>query len=197
MNNINKKGIWTTPIFHELYGLNITYSPYNDTERSYIPTTGINSTFAPNPYYILFSDFDLGEKMRIIMKIGYEGFDTSNSDGTFNFYFQGAKRNDTGGNVWSGANELTNALNNYQNLKDLVLSQTSGTFIYNTTFIISETYYTSYAGCNISTRSDYSNGTAKFTMYKPIIFPDKYYIDTNSIVKQADDFLSCKEIIEY
>lgn len=194
MSNINKKGIWTTSIFHELYGLNIA-KVVSNVQHTYIPTTGQNSCI--NPYYVLFSDFGLGEKVRIIMEVSYEGFDTSNTDGTFNITFQGAKRNADGTGSWNGANEVTNALNNYQSLKNIVLSQPSGFFIYNTTFVISENFYNTYVGCNIGVRSDYSNGVGKLTMHEPVIFPDKYYIDANSVVRQADDFLSCKEIIEY
>lgn len=198
MSNINKKGILTTSTFHELYGLNIVelaINPYNYDEYSYIPTTGQNSCI--NPYYILFSNFNLGEQVRIIMKVSYEGFDVSNTDGSFNIRFQGVKRKADGTGSWNGANELTNALNNYQSLKNIVLSQTSGSFIYNTTFTISEEFYNAYVGCNIGVRSDYSNGVGKLTMYKPIVFLDKYYIDSNAVVRQANDFLSCKEIIEY
>lgn len=194
MSNINKQGIWTTSTFHELYGLNISRIVLN-APYTYIPTMGQNSCI--NPYYVLFSDFGLGEKVRIIMEVSYEGFDTSNTDGSFNIRFQGAKRNSDGTNNWTGANDVTNALNSFQSLKNVVLSQTSGSFIYNTTFVISENFYNTYVGCNIGTRSDYSNGIGKLTMYKPIIFPDKYYINTDSIIRQADNFLSCKEIIEY
>lgn len=194
MSDINKKGIWETFVFHELYGLNIGKTVPN-ASYIYIPTMGQNSSI--NPYYVLFSDFGLGEKVRIIMEVSYEGFDTSNTDGSFNIRFQGAKRNDDGTNDWTGANEITSALNNYQNLKDVVLSQTNGVFIYDTTFIVSENFYNTYVGCNIGIRSDYSNGIGKITMHEPIIFPDKYYINTDSIIRQSDNFLSCMEIIEY
>lgn len=199
MSDINKKGIWNTSIFHELYGMNITQniiSPYNYDLYSYIPSTTINSCI--NPYLIKHSDFELGEKMRIILKIQYEELDPSNTSGTFKMWFQGAKKNPDGSNVWTGGNDVTGALNNYQNLTDVVLSQEQGSFIYNTTFIISENNYNTYTGCNIGIRSDYSNGIGKITMYKPIIFPDKYYyLETDSIIRQGDDFLSCKEIVEY
>ena len=145
MSNINKKGIWTTSTFHELYGENITQL-YGIT-NSYVPSTGTNR--AMTPYYIEYNDFKLGEVMRIIVQ------------------------------------------------KDLVLSQTKGSFIYSTTFIVSEDHYNDFYGCNLGIRTDYSNGVGRITMYKPIIFPDKYFIDINAIVKQNDNYLSCNEIIEY
>ena len=195
MSNINKKGIWTTPTFHELYGENITQL-YGIT-NSYTPSTGTNRSITP--YYIEYNDFELGEVMRIIVQIDYEGFDTSNTSGTFNIYFQGGKRTQDGSTTWTnvGINEPTTALQNYQNLKDLVLSQTKGSFIYSTTFIVSEDHYNDFYGCNLGIRTDYSNGVGRITMYKPIIFPDKYFIDINAIVKQNDNYLSCNEIIEY
>ena len=195
MSNINKKGIWTTSTFHELYGENITQ--LYGTTNSYVPSTGTNRSITP--YYIEHNDFELGEVMRIIVQIDYEGFDTSNTSGTFNMYFQGGKRTQDGSTTWTniGINEPTTALQNYQNLKDLVLSQTKGSFIYSTTFIVSEDHYNNFYGCNLGIRSDYSNGIGRITMYKPIIFPDKYFIDINAIVKQSDNYLSCNEIIEY
>lgn len=199
MSDINKKGIWNTSIFHELYGMNFTeyYSTTTQTDSyTFTPTTANNSTF--NFYRLLYSNFELGDKIRIIMKVQYNGFDTTNTNGDFLIYFQGARINSAGTGVWTGKNALVDSLNSYQNLTNLVLSQTQGEFIYNTTFVVSENDYNNYIGCNIAIRSNYSNGTGNITVYKPIIFLDKYYyLETDSIIRQGDDFLSCKEIVEY
>ena len=105
--------------------------------------------------------------MHVRFKVTWNGFDTSSTNGTFNMYFQGYYNDGSTTNWWT---PLGSKASNVKNLKDLVLSSTTGEYIYD--FIYYNVPYTTYEGY----RANYSNGTGTISFSDFIVIPEKYYI---------------------
>lgn len=161
------------------------------------PTTGTNSTLAGWGKWWVPEGAVAGDTFRIRFVITYSGFDTSNTSGTFNIRFQGSNYTSPTTAVWAGTNPICPILNNTQSLTTLVLSQASGTFVYETTFSLTQAFLDSYIGGNLSIRSDYSNGTGSLTISSTKIIPEKYSITDNIKMRITNTHISTNEFIEY
>ena len=192
--SLYKNGIISAKEFYETDGANLA----NWYSYGYTPGTGNNSThsFA----IIKFDDkswITTSTVFRIVCDVSYSGFDESNTDGTFNMYFQGARYEDSTGTwVWEGENPFPKALNDIQSLTTLVLSSESGFYRYNTTLTLTNTWLSTYSGQEIGIRTNYSNGTGRININKLLIIEDKYSSNTSAKAHIGEDFMSGYEIIE-
>lgn len=185
--SLNKTGILTAKDFTEPADLceQITSS------ATYTPTTETNSCI--NPFTVYQDTLIAGDTVTIELDILWEGFDTSNTAGTFNMYFQGALYSDSTA-TWT-SNPYTNALNSAQNLKTLVLSKTSGIYHYVATTGALSASNLSYDRVNIGIRSNYSNGTGKITIQNCHAYNTKDYIGKEKAKLRTEKVL-CNKFIE-
>lgn len=183
---INKNGNLVTNNLYEYQATSIFCDsdgiPLKDN-ITYTPTTGSNSCMPERKISIT-----PNVKYCIECTVSWSGFDTSNTDGTFNIRFQGSVNN-----AWNYGNAMVNALNAAQNLKTLVLSSDAGSYHYKTSFYSTNTEVETLA---LSMRTDYSNGKGTISLFDVIIVPEKYYITDTIKTRFADVFVSCNEIIE-
>jgi hypothetical protein len=141
---------------------------------SYVPTTSTNSTMNIGKWMVP-ENAVAGDIYRIILSVTFNGFDDSSTSGTFDIYFQGSVYNKTEAAwQWAGNNPVTTTLNNTKSLKTIVLSATSGSYLYETTFSLPQANVNTYTGMNIGVRSNYSNGTGKLTLTNMKVIPEKY-----------------------
>lgn len=186
MSNISKQGIISTVSLYEYKATSIFCDSNGNSltnDVAYIPSTGTNSCMPQRTIPV-----EVNKKYNIECTVYWSGFDTSNTSGTFNAWFQGSQN---GG--WNYSNAMTVALNSYKNLRDLVLSATTGSYRYKTSFIVGNA---NIQTLGLSTRFDYSNGTGKIGIKDVSIIPDKYNITDQIKFRLADDYISCNEIIE-
>ena len=185
--SLNKTGILSAKDFSEPANLceQITSS------ASYTPTTELNSCI--NPFTVYQDTLTAGDTVTIELDILWEGFDTSNTAGTFNMYFQGALYSDSTA-TWT-SNPYTNALNSAQNLKTLVLSKTGGIYHYVATTGALSASNLSYDRVNIGIRSNYSNGTGKITIQNCHAYTTKDYIGKEKAKLRTEKVL-CNKFIE-
>ena len=144
-----------------------------NTSSYYTPSTGTNSCMNMGKWMIP-EGAVAGDVYHIIATVVFSGFDSSSTAGTFRMLFQGANYTSPTSSAWQGANAVCSALNNYRNLTTTVLSATSGTYLYETSFTLTADFLSTYYGSNIGTRSDYSNGTGSITIKDIRIIPEKY-----------------------
>ena len=186
MSNITKQGNIISDNIYEYKAMSI-FCDSNGTPLqnsvSYIPSTGVNSCMPQRTISV-----ETNVKYFIECTVFWSGFDTSNTSGTFNAWFQGSQN---GG--WNYGNAMTNALNNYKNLKELVLSATTGSYKYVTSFIVTNSEIKTLG---LSTRFDYSNGKGSVGISDVIIIPEKYYISDKIKMRLANDYITCNEIWE-
>lgn len=178
--SICSTGNWLSENFYETGAMNMAYvatpGEYTEKKLTYTPTTGTNSCLTG--FRMTWKDYQhiiaANDTIHIYLTIDYSDFDMSNTVGTFNLFFQGAYVKSDGTFVW-GSNNATSALNIQKSLKTLVLSSSSGSFTYDTTFMLQDKL-TEYVGCNIGIRSDYSNGKGMISMRNILITPEKYHL---------------------
>lgn len=162
------------------------------TSTSYTPNTGTNSTFYPFATYQ--DDLEPGDTATIELDVLWDGFDTSNADGTFNLYFQGALFNNNTG-IWTVSNRYTAALNTAKNLKELVLNQANGMYHYIATTTALSAEQLSYERVNIGMRADYSNGKGTITIQNCYVYKTDNYIGKEKARFYSDRIL-CNNYIE-
>lgn len=73
-------------------------------------------------------DVELNVKYCIECTLTWSDFDESNTNGTFDMWFQGSQNE----GVWTYSNPMTTALNKIRRPKDVVLSSSSGSYRYKT-----------------------------------------------------------------
>lgn len=185
--------------FHEFDSQNLCYiTTYGDAplEYGYTPSTENNSKFE---FYRIHQDtLQIGDIVVIDLDFEWSGsFDTSNTNGTFDLYFQGeCKKKDDTTAYWV-TNEYTNSLNSIKRPKELVLSSESGIFHYTAKQTVT-TSMLDYDIIFIGLRSNYSNGKGKVSFKNLCVRNLKHSDDGTGKMKIPDDgTLSCKEIIEY
>ena len=197
MSSIYKTGIILSNEFDESDAMDLitskgtmTYVPAKDTSNSCL-----------NPAAIVYDYTATGTTAatvyRIIAKVSWSGFDTSSTAGTFDIYWQGSNRKiETSSWVWEGGNNVCSALNSFQSLKSLVLSATSGSFTYDTTYTLPDSWRSTYNGNNIGFRANYSNGVGRITVNDIRIILDKYSSSSNVKSHIGNDYIAGKEFIE-
>ena len=151
---------------------------------TYTPTTVKNSCMSQRTI-----DVELNVKYYIECTLTWSGFDESNTDGAFDMFFQGSQNN----GVWTYSNPMTTALNQIKRPKTVVLSSSSGSYHYKTSFINTNS---EVKRLGLSLRTDYSNGKGTVSISDVIIVPEKYYISDKIKARFSEDFISCDEIIE-
>lgn len=197
MSSIYKTGIILSNEFDESDAMDIITSKGTMT---YVPGKDATNSCL-NPAAIVF-DYNATATTantiyRVIAKVSWSGFDTSSTAGTFAFRWQGSNRKISGSTwAWEGTNYVCTVLNNQYNLTNLVLSATSGSYIYDTTFTLPDTWRTTYDGSNIGFRADYSNGVGRITINDIRIILDKYSSSSNVKSHIGNDYIAGKEFIE-
>lgn len=184
---------------HEFDSQNLCYiTTYGDAplEYGYTPSTENNSKFE---FYRIHQDtLQIGDI--VVIDIDFEwsgGFDTSNTNGTFDLYFQGECRKKDDTTAYWVTNEYTNSLNSIKRPKELVLSSESGIFHYTAKRTVTASML-DYDIIFIGLRSNYSNGKGKVSFKNLCVRNLKHSDDGTGKMKIPDDgTLSCKEIIEY
>ncbi|MDD3121936.1 MAG: hypothetical protein PHC62_00305 [Candidatus Izemoplasmatales bacterium] len=194
---ITKSGNCITNNFYESSAIQIAYNQeQGDRDKPYAytfkPSRNNNSSISISPVHI---DGNTG-LYRVMLKVEWVGFDTSNTDGTFDIYFQGdVWRYSVGAWSWSSgmSNYMINPLRTQQNLKNLVLSSESGSYNFNTTFNVLD------ADCymlRLGMRSNYSNGMGTITVSDIQVMPEKYYTGGNEKLRAGEDYVACNNFIE-
>lgn len=199
MSNITKQGLIVTSEFVEPGGVANTYT--GNSSMSYTPSIGSNST-AYIGYWYIPEGTVAGDSFHLTMTLEYSGFDASSTAGTFNIRYQGNNRNkSTGSYEWSGTCPVVGALAGATNLKTLVLSQTSGIYIYDLDFVVSQTYLDTWDAGRVGIRTDYSNGTATISMRDLVVIPSKYSTQNTSTphieTRVGDNFITANKFIEW
>ncbi|WP_125140614.1 LamG domain-containing protein [Clostridium transplantifaecale] len=194
-----QNAVLSTKEFYEFDSQNLCYiTSYGDAplEYGYTPSTENNSKFE---FYRVHQDtLQVGDIVVIDLDFEWSGgFDTSNTNGTFDLYFQGeCKKKDDTTAYWV-TNEYTNSLNSIKRPKELVLSSESGTFHYTSKQTVTASML-DYDIKFIGLRSNYSNGKGKVSFKNVCVRNLKYSDDGIGKLKIPDDgTLACKEIIEY
>lgn len=194
--SITKQGIITSPNIYESSAMNLHYgSNLGDRDSSvytFTPSTEINSCMRD---IIVHGElYPANELMHARFKVKWNGFDTSNTSGNFNIFFQGYYTKSDGNTTWW--TPLSDSADSHRNLKNLVLSSSSGEYIYD--FIFNNEPRRTHEGI----RSDYSNGTGTISFSDFIVIPEKYYVPStpqsgNSVsLHIGKDYISAGEIYE-
>lgn len=198
MAQILRTGVVNTSNFYESDAMNIMTS---GKSGGYVPVKDAQNS-CTNIAYI---KYDLNEVtnttvFRVIAKVRWSGFDSSSTAGTFGLWWQGSSFNTANQSwEWKGGNHITNALNNQYYPTQLVLSASSGQYVYDTTYIVSGTWLDTWSGSYIGFRSDYSNGVGRITVDDIKIIYDKYSVSYKTPTIKArfgKSYLSSEEIIE-
>ena len=195
----NKNGVISSDNIYESSGMNLVQQDQINKIFKYTPTTGNNSCM--QGFTVDYSNCKPGEKIYCRIKVEWNGFDESNTDGTFDMRFQGSNYNNiTNVWEWKGTSLVANALNLKQPLKTLVLSKTSGTaIIISDEYTIPSDFPDPYIKGFMGIRTDYSNGTGWIAISELEVVQEKYYTseNTDSVLRiSKNNFISCKDIIE-
>ena len=196
MSQIYKTGVVTSKEFIEPSGITNQFS--GNATASYTPANANNSCMNMGKW-MMPDGSAVGDTFQIKLKAQYNGFDTSSTAGTFNIYFQGANYTSPTSSAWQGTNLVVGGLNNYASLKTVVLSSTSGTYLYEAYFTLTQDFVDNYYGSNIGIRSNYSNGTATITISDITIITAQYSTSNtppNIGARFADDHITATEFIE-
>lgn len=194
---ITKSGIITSPNICESSAMNYVDERYIGKSFQYTPSTGTNSCLGG--FIVNYPNCIPGEKIYISIKVEWNGFDTSNTNGTFSMYFQGATYNvSTGEWEWAGHNNVSYALGG---LTSLVLSSLTGSAILKSSCIIDSQYPSVRTREYLGIRSDYSNGTGWIRISDLEVIPERYYVPKNQIggstsLHIGKDYISTGELCE-
>lgn len=182
---------------------NLSYSTWkydNASTASYTPKKDTSNSCL-NGFKVVYGDPRMnGKRVKIKVKVDWNGFDSTSTAGTFTMRFQGAFINDLGNGIWSSrtgvSNAVCDALNNKQNLTNLVLSKSNGSYIYETECVIKSGIDQGVIGHFIGIRTDYSNGIGTITLSDLTITPVDHYVDINQPFKISKDSIAANYIIE-
>ena len=109
---------------------------------------------------------------RITLVVTWSGFtDISTTSTNFAATFQGATVKLDGSGVWSGGSNINSQLQAQGNLGTLAKGAASGTRLYDTSFTVPAAWDGTYKGQYVGIRTNYSNGTGKWTISKLRIYP--------------------------
>lgn len=198
MSNVNKNGnISSTNFINNYKDMNLFYlnipSDANQKSITLTASSGTNSSRSFNQYETgYFHVNQLLTKYRVKLKVEWNGFDNSNTNGTFRLIFQGVvKYKDDNVWSWNGKNLMTVALNAHQSLASLVLSEHSGVYFYDVIFDMSDS---NIDGLGLGIRSDYSNGKGTISVSEVEI----YSVDeNNNFVKITNNYILSNDILEF
>lgn len=154
-----------------------------DTNRSswsYTPSADTNNS-CMNGFY--FERIEGIYNYRITLVVTWSGFtDISTTSTNFDATFQGATVKLDGSSEWSGGSNINSQLQAQGRLGNLAKGAASGTRLYDTSFTVPAAWDGTYKGQYVGIRTNYSNGTGKWTISKVRIYPaDEHMEDTASL----------------
>ena len=197
--NIYKNGVLLSDNIYESNGTNILIPA--DIGSSYVYTPGTGNNSCVTGFTVDYSSCNLEEKVYISIKIEWSGFDSSNTNGTFNSWFQGSTYNAVKGAwEWGGRNNVTTALNSVENLGTLLLSSTSGIRVITASCTINSDYPITRTMEHVGIRTDYSNGIGVIKISDLMVIPEKYYVNPAAegvSLHIGKDYISAGEIYEF
>ena len=152
----------------------------NMSSWSYIPAADANNSCMAGFYFECIPGV---QKYRIELLVKWSGFaDISTTHTNFQAYFQGNTYNASGTKLWVDVGPMNAAMNSSKSLASLAKGAASGTYLYNVEFTLPNTWPDTYKGNEIGIRTDYSNGTGKWTISKVRIYPaDEHMVDQASL----------------
>ena len=171
MPKIEKTGVISASEFIEPDGVDNQFT--GNTTSSYTPSTGTNSCMNMGKWMVP-DGAVAGDQFQIKMLVEYKNFDRSNTSGTFSMRWQGANYTSPTSSAWQGSNPVCGALNGVLSPTTVVLTATSGSYLYEAYFTLTSDFVSTYYGSNIGVRSDYSNGTGVLTVKNITIIPAQY-----------------------
>lgn len=192
ITNLSRVGILSVQNIVEMDGMD--YVKQLST-LSYTPTKSTNSCISAYRFYQADAGVITGDTVTIELDVEWSGFDTSNTDGTFNIRFQGERYKPDGSYEWS-SNPYTTALNNKYYLKTLVLSSESGHYHYVATTETFTSDLADFSSMTIGLRSDYSNGTGKITLSNCKAYKTQYYLGEEKTRMTSNEVIA-NEFIEF
>ena len=185
MTQFNKNGVILAGGVNEASAFNIIS---DSVSYSYTPSTGLNSC-SDN---LTCTGIEKNKNYYVEVLVTWKNFDTSNTSGTFDAFFQGSQH-DSQGWGWRHANPMSHALQTTQPLKPLVLSATTGSKTIKTTFN-SGAYCDGFVlGC----RFDYSNGKGWIKLSNIKLIPFEHAICKGVETRIFNNEILSQEIIEY
>lgn len=201
MPGFYKTGVVSTSDFLESKGTSIVRTNSGDIKLAlpytYVPAKDTDNT-ALRPVY---ADIDNNivtpsTVFRIIVDVSWSGFDDSSTAGTFgaSWSHQNIKRED-GSGAWT-TSPFCAALANQQNLKNLLLSATSGTYHYDTTLTLSQSFIDTYSRSGIGVRINYSNGVGRISFNNIWVIYEKYSTTSNIKQRFGKQYIATEEFIE-
>lgn len=191
--SIGKKGILENNLYESnSILLNVDDNNY-DGNPLFTPISGTNICKAYQ--YIDFSDYlqESSLPVHIECDVFWSAF-TSNTNGTLNIYWQGTCHEiSSDSNVWTGANYVTDGLNGTMTLNSLLSNGTAGSYHYDLIRTIPASWLSTYSGCKVAIRCDYSNGSGRIRVCNFKVTPVKYY---GNSVKIANNSISSNTFYE-
>lgn len=184
-----KTGTWIENEIHEFNAV----ENYDSNTYSYIPTKDVQNSCL-NGWTVDLSQYSssvINLTIRIEIDIDYEGFDFSTAAGTAKLYWQGSNYSIVENAwKWAGTNYLTTALNNQQNLLNLVNGTGSGTYHYNNTIVIPVSWWETYSQSHVGVRCDYSNGIGKITLKNLKVYLDDEFGNGNARINSNQNIIA-------
>ena len=152
----------------------------NRSSWSYTPAADTNNS-CMNGFY--FERIEGIYNYRITLVVAWSGFtDISTTSTNFDATFQGATVKLDGSSEWSGGSNINSQLQAQGRLGNLAKGAASGTRLYDTSFTVPAAWDGTYKGQYVGIRTNYSNGTGKWTISKVRIYPaDEHMGDTASL----------------
>lgn len=141
----------------------------NFSTWSYTPSANTNNSCMTGLYFEYIPGIFT---YRITLVATWSGFDNISTTSTnFDAWFQGATVKVDGTSEWSGGSSITSQLNAQGSLKNLAKGAASGSKLYDVSFTVPTAWTGTYKGQYVGIRTDYSNGTGKWTISKARIYP--------------------------
>ena len=186
--NLSNTGIISSGEFIEMGSCDFIEKTSLYTEY-WTPTAIDNVT--TTSYFVSFDNLEVGDVVVVELDLEWNGFDESNTDGTFNIFFQGAHFKD--GTAYWITNNITNSLNDTAHPKTLVLGSTVGYYHYVAESTITDVDKT-YDSIRIGMRSNYSNGTGTIRITNGHAYKKSDYLGNEKT--RFDSYVESKEFIE-
>ena len=185
MTQFNKNGVILSGKTNESSYYNL--ANYDDS-YAYTPSTGMNSCTEN----IRFLGLVKNRSYYVEVLVTWKNFDTSNTTGKFDAWFQGSQH-DSQGWGWRYANPMTSSLQGNQSLRSIVLSSTYGSKLCSATF----THASDCDGYTLGCRFDYSNGKGWIKLSKVKVIPLEYAIYNGKNLKAYNNEVISQNFIEY
>jgi len=152
----------------------------NRSSWSYTPAADTNNS-CMNGFY--FERIEGIYNYRITLVVTWSGFtDISTTSENFDATFQGATVKLDGSSEWAGGSNINSQLQAQGRLGTLAKGAASGTRLYDTSFTVPVAWDGTYKGQYVGIRTNYSNGTGKWTISKVRIYPaDEHMTNTASL----------------